>query len=70
MVHRPDQVDLESERSGRCRSRASVPRWCGNRTTRGLDVEEIAEMFQLDGADVRWALAYELSQRANAPRAA
>jgi uncharacterized protein (DUF433 family) len=36
----------------------------------GLDVEEIAEMFQLDVADVRWALAYEFSQRANAPRAA
>ena len=36
----------------------------------GLDVEEIADMYQLDVPDVRWALAYELSQRANASRAA
>jgi uncharacterized protein (DUF433 family) len=30
----------------------------------GLDVDEIAEVYQLDVADVRWALAYENSQRA------
>ncbi|SCL17563.1 DUF433 domain-containing protein [Micromonospora inyonensis] len=30
----------------------------------GLDVEEIAETYQLDVPDVRWALAYENSQRA------
>jgi uncharacterized protein (DUF433 family) len=30
----------------------------------GLDVEEIAETYQLEVADVRWALAYENSQRA------
>jgi uncharacterized protein (DUF433 family)/DNA-binding transcriptional MerR regulator len=30
----------------------------------GSDVEEIAEMYQLDVHDVRWALAYENSQRA------
>ncbi|HWG99648.1 MAG TPA: DUF433 domain-containing protein, partial [Pilimelia sp.] len=30
----------------------------------GLDVEEIADMFHLDVPDVRWALAYENSQRA------
>jgi uncharacterized protein (DUF433 family) len=30
----------------------------------GLDVEEIASVYQLEVADVRWALAYENSQRA------
>jgi uncharacterized protein (DUF433 family) len=30
----------------------------------GLGVDEIAEIYQLDIADVRWALAYENSQRA------
>jgi uncharacterized protein (DUF433 family) len=30
----------------------------------GLDVVEIADMYQLCVADVRWALAYENSQRA------
>ncbi|MDG9674693.1 DUF433 domain-containing protein [Micromonospora sp. DH14] len=30
----------------------------------GLNVDEIAETYQLDIADVRWALAYENSQRA------
>jgi uncharacterized protein (DUF433 family) len=30
----------------------------------GVDVEEIAEVYQLNVADVRWALAYENSQRA------
>jgi uncharacterized protein (DUF433 family) len=30
----------------------------------GLDVEEIAEMYELDVHDVRWALAYENSQLA------
>ncbi len=30
----------------------------------GLDVDEIADMYQLGVADVRWALAYENSQRA------
>ncbi|WFE21617.1 hypothetical protein O7621_28000 [Solwaraspora sp. WMMD937] len=30
----------------------------------GLGVEEIAETYQLDVPDVRWALAYENSQRA------
>jgi uncharacterized protein (DUF433 family) len=36
----------------------------------GMDVEEIAELYQLDIPDVRWALAYENSQHANSPRAA
>ena len=30
----------------------------------GVDLEEIARTYQLDLADVRWALAYEYSQRA------
>lgn len=30
----------------------------------GMGVEEIAEVYQLEVADVRWALAYENSQRA------
>jgi uncharacterized protein (DUF433 family) len=30
----------------------------------GLEVDEIAEVYQLDVTDVRWALAYENSQRA------
>lgn len=30
----------------------------------GVEVEEIAEVYQLEVADVRWALAYENSQRA------
>jgi uncharacterized protein (DUF433 family) len=30
----------------------------------GVDVEEIADVYQLNVADVRWALAYENSQRA------
>ncbi len=30
----------------------------------GLGVDEIAQIYQLDIADVRWALAYENSQRA------
>lgn len=30
----------------------------------GVDVEEIAEVYQLEVADVRWALSYENFQRA------
>jgi uncharacterized protein (DUF433 family) len=30
----------------------------------GVDVDDIAEVYQLEVADVRWALAYENSQRA------
>lgn len=30
----------------------------------GVDVDEIADVYQLDVTDVRWALAYENSQRA------
>lgn len=30
----------------------------------GLEVDEIAEVYQLDVADVRWALSYENAQRA------
>jgi uncharacterized protein (DUF433 family) len=30
----------------------------------GVNIEEIAETYQLDVTDVRWALAYENAQRA------
>lgn len=42
----------------------SAPRVIWDQLESGADVNEVAQDFDLDGADVRWAYSYESSVRA------
>lgn len=59
----PVRVDPEV-RFGRPAVRGISTEILWEQSESGADVQELSEAFDLDGSDVRWALAYEHSRRA------